>query len=126
MAKVITLSGLVGRMGVETLPEEEPIGGSCASKYSEEITIDGKLYCKSIETGRIYDAETGEEYIAKVPSSKLLVYGISAGAGLLVGVIVAATSAKKNKGTMMAVGAGVGAATGAVLLAMTWPKEEEA
>ena len=124
MAKVITLAGLVGRMG-ETTPEPEPVGGDCASRYSEEITIDGRLYCKSIETGRIYDKETGDEYIVKVGGNKKLLYGICAGVGALAGLVIAVTSAKKNKAALAAVGTGTGALVGAALLAMTWPKVEE-
>jgi hypothetical protein len=123
MPKVITLSGL--RLAGADLPMLEPAGGPCAGQYVKEVVIDGKTYCQSTETGKIYDPKTGMEIEPEVPGNRPLLYGISMGAGALVGIIVAATSAKKNKGTMMAVGAGAGALVGAMLLAMTWPKPEE-
>jgi hypothetical protein len=120
MPRVITLTGL-HQMGAD-LPVPEPVGGSCASRYAKEIVIDGKTYCQSIETGKIYDPATGDEIEPAAKGGRLLNYGIAMGAGALVGIFAVAMSSKKKKGAMLAVGAGTGAAVGAVLLAMTWPK----
>jgi hypothetical protein len=63
--------------------------------------------------------ETAETPVATYP--KLLNWGISAGAGALVGAIAVAMKSKKV--TNVALGAGVGAALSSLLLVMMWPKE---
>lgn len=110
MPRVITLSGLRGTSGV------------CDQPYMERIIVDGKEYCRSTETGRIYDPATGAEAVGATGSSRLLNYAISAGVGALVGLMVA--SSKSKRLGMRALGAGVGGLAGAALLAITWPKKE--
>ena len=83
MGKVITLSGLMGRVGVDApIAAVEPV------------------------------------------YPRLLNYGIAAGAGALVGLLVASSQSKRF-GPRMA-GAGVGAALSALILAITWPKPQGA
>lgn len=54
--------------------------------------------------------------------SKPLVTGIVAGAGALVGLLVARDASKKTSRRLL--GAGIGAGVGLLLLGMTWPKAE--
>lgn len=118
MPKTITLTGL--RLGADDAQGDPPCG-----QYMEPILIDGKHYCRSTETGKIYDPATNEEVVPKVPGSRLLNYGITMGIGALVGIMaVAARSKRPMMGTKIMVGAGVGAAVGALLLAVTWPRRE--
>lgn len=70
--------------------------------------------------GRVYGMAQAAEQPASVP----LNLAVAAGAGALVGLLVA--SGRSKKVSMRLVGAGAGAAIAAFLLAMTWPKQPAA
>lgn len=110
MSRVITLSGL--RLGAED-------ASGCGAQHVK-VVIDGKEYCQSVETGKIYDPVTGDEYKGEAKGSRLLNYAVSIGVGAVVGLLIA--SSKSRKVSMRALGAGAGGLAGAALLAMTWPK----
>lgn len=133
MGKVITLSGM--RMGLANPATEncaalggtwEKVEAEDGSEYGLCTLPDGTL----CEEWALYRGECGPADIAPVEpveepteGSKLLNYGIAMGAGALVGIMVG-VSMKKPRGSKALIGAGVGAALGAVVLAMTWPKKE--
>lgn len=131
MSKVITLSGL-GRMGVENPASANCVaqGGTvdvrstAAGEYGVCVFPNGSeceewaLYRKECQPASATVEEPQKTY------PRLLNYGIAAGAGALVGLLVASSKSKKF-GPRLA-GAGVGAAASALILAITWPKPQGA
>jgi hypothetical protein len=115
MPQVITLSGLQ-QLGAAVE------GCAALGDKMEVVVIDGRTYCRSTETGKIYDPATGDEYKGEVKGSRLLNYAVSVGVGAVVGLIVAMAGKKKASVARGALGAGVGGLAGAAILAMTWPK----
>jgi len=129
---------------VDAVPlDPGPVGGSCAAQGAHEVVIGDMTYCiyptalhgddcgsgdyvKAIYQGEecCVPPEVVAAGLATPVYSKLLNYGLSMGAGALVGLVVAVS--KSKKGSVRAAGLGIGAAVGAILLAITWPKAKGA
>jgi len=128
MGKVITLSGLRGNMGAENPASAnciaqggtEVIRKTAAGEYGVCVFPNGSeceewaLYRKECQPASATVEESQKTY------PRLLNYGIAAGAGALVGLLVAASKSKKFVPRLA--GAGVGAAVTTLILVLTWPK----